>query len=130
MKTARHSDVRLSWQQVLAPQHFKLVVKAVAFVSGTTGDSFEHPSNALKAEHHVKELANIKEALAVMERNNEEAEYARDVLLVCRENWVTEISAVACTYYIVLFCAIIISVCIVFAYLLTEWPLQYSSMYA
>ena len=89
-------DVRLSWQQVLAPQHFKLVVKAVAFVSGATGDSFEHPSNALKAGYHVKELANIKEALAVMERNKEEAEDARDFLLVCRKNWVTEISAVAC----------------------------------
>ena len=85
-----------SWQEMIAPQHFKLIVKAVALVSGATGDFFSHPSNALKAGYYIKEMASIKESTAIMARDQAEAEDARLLLLVCKKNWCTQISAVAC----------------------------------
>ena len=89
-------DANASWDDMLMPEKFKMVVKAVAVVSGATADSFDHPSNALKSGYYIKEMANIKETLTMMSRDKDKAEEARLFHAVCEKNWITEVSALAC----------------------------------
>ena len=89
-------DANASWDDMLMPEKFKMVVKAVAVVSGATADSFDHPSNALKSSYYIKEMANIKETLAMMSIDKDKAEEARLFHAVCEKNWITEVSALAC----------------------------------
>ena len=72
------------------------MAKGVAILSGATGDSVQHPSNALKVGYHIKDMAAIKQTAAMMARNKDDAQDATDILVVCDKKWATEVSAAAC----------------------------------
>ena len=72
------------------------MAKGVAILSGATGDSVQHPSNALKVGYHIKEMAVIKQTAAMMARNKDDAQDTTDCLVVCDKKWATEVSAAAC----------------------------------
>ena len=67
------------------------MAKGVAIMSGATGDSVQHPSNALKVGYHIKEMAAIKHTAAMMARNKDDAKDATDCLVVCDKKWATEV---------------------------------------
>ena len=70
--------------------------KGFAIMSGATGDSVQHPSNALKAGYHIKDMAVIKQTAAMMARNKDDAQDATDCLVVCDEKWDTDVLAAVC----------------------------------
>ena len=51
---------KLTWEQILKPEYFKVIVQAVSRVAGVCekGTSYRHPGNALKGGHIIKEMIN------------------------------------------------------------------------
>lgn len=86
----------VSWHDCLVPAMYYTVVKAVCIVSGKTDDSFQHPSNALKLGHHIKELANSKYILARINKNDADAEDASTFKELCVKSWKRDVSSLAC----------------------------------
>ena len=88
-----------SWDEVLKPSNFKVIVNAVSRVAGLTekNDSYEHPSNALKSGHIIKELSCHKESMALMgnPKDEKKAQEACDLIKVLEKNWSAEVSSMA-----------------------------------
>jgi hypothetical protein len=53
-----------TWTQLLAPQHFLLVVRGVLAVA--EGTEVRHPSNAIKAGQVIKDLCPVKSTSAMI----------------------------------------------------------------
>lgn len=89
------SDEGFGWSDFLVPGSYRKVVKAVLDVCGGTEESIDTPSNALKLGHQIKEMADIKYSLTLMNMKEHEGTEARIFKELVDSNWKTDVSCLA-----------------------------------